>query len=92
MKVQKINNGIQLTEAQSFKAIKLRKSALKMPEGLTKDTFELRSKLPDNAESKDLKYFGNSNIGGQGSNEMDDEDAVKFLIGWGAAIAAAALM
>lgn len=106
MKISKINaeapvpnttNAPETAETTNpaFKAIKLRKSALKMPEQLTKDCVELRKNLPDNKMAKNQHYFGNPNIGTGGNQHFEDpdsKDVIKFLIGWGAAIAAAALM
>ncbi len=94
MKIQKIETKNQpTTTTQNFGAIKLRKSNLRMPEALTKDTLNLSKNLPDNAKSKDLKYFGNAEVGGcGGNNNMDDGDVAKAFLIWGAAIAAAALL
>lgn len=97
MKVLKIEQtDAAAAEQKSFKGrgIKLNKSGLKINKQLTGDTFELRKPLPDNKTAKEHGYFGNPNIGNS-SNEYksyDDENPVKLLLIWGAAIAAAALM
>lgn len=98
MKISKINAEVGTNPAETasnvdFKAIKLKRSSLKMSKPLQKDIFEMRKNLPDNKLAQEKKYFGNAEIGGTGgNNNYDEDDVVKMFAIWGAAIAAAALL
>lgn len=81
MKVDKINSKKTITNTE-FKAIKLKRSTLKMAKPLEEDILCLRKNLPDNKLAKNKKYFGNPNIGpcgpkdsNGGGKEPDWQDA-----------------
>ena len=63
MKVLRISEEPTINQEQTFKrGLKLSDSVMKSASRtLEKDTFELRSKLPKNEDSKVQKYFGEHN-------------------------------
>lgn len=90
MKISKIDVNEKTNKAANnvdFKAIKLKRSSLKMANPLEKDIVELKNKLPDNKAAKDKKYFGGYDPYNGGSDKGGSDVSTADVVTAGAAVA-----